>query len=303
MEKVKFGKKWLYFGRRFFWIGRRKVYRPIKDRLFRFLFEKDMESLLQLYNALNGTTYQDTSELEVVTIENAVYVTMKNDIAFVIAGTLNMYEHQSTFSPNMPVRMLTYLAQEYEILVQQAGRSLYGMTRLMLPTPQCVVLYNGEKDMPDEQEMRLSDSFENKDREASVELKVRFININHGRNTKLMEKCRVLSEYAEFVGILRQYMVEYKLQKALNMAVDYCIDHDILSEFLNKYRSEVLGMLLEEFDVKKYERTIREEGREEGIVLINKLNSILIEQNRIEDLKRAAEDPAYQEKLIKELGL
>lgn len=303
MEKVKFSKKWRGFGRRFFWIGRRKVYRPVKDRLFRFLFEKDMESLLQLYNALNGTAYQDTSELEVVTIENAVYVTMKNDIAFVIAGTLNIYEHQSTFSPNMPVRMLIYLAQEYEVLVQQAGRSLYGMTRLMLPTPQCVVLYNGEKDMPDEQEMQLSDSFENKDREASVELKVRFININHGCNTMLMEKCRVLSEYAEFVAILRQYMSEYKLQKALNMAVDYCIDHDILSEFLNKYRSEVLGMLLEEFDVKKYERTIREEGREEGIVLINKLNSILIGQNRIEDLKRAAEDPAYQERLIKELGL
>ena len=173
-----------------------------------------------------------------------------------------------------------------------------------MPTPQCVVLYNGEKDMPEEQVMLLSDSFENKDRDASIELKVRFININHGHNTELMEKCRVLGEYAEFVSIARQYKADgYELNEALNMAIDYCIDHDILAEFLRKYRSEVLGMLLEEFDVKKYERTIREEGREEGRALINKLNSILVEQDRIEDLKRASKDPAYQEKLIKELGL
>lgn len=300
MVKKKHGKISAILSRRFFWIGHRKVYRTVKDRLFRFLFEKDREALLQLYNALNGTDYQDTSKLEVVTIENAVYITMKNDIAFIIAGTLNMYEHQSTFSPNMPVRMLIYLAQEYEILVKQAGRSIFGTKRLMLPTPQCVVFYNGEKDMPEEQVMLMSDSFENKDRDASIELKVRFININHGHNAELMEKCRVLGEYAEFVRIARQYTADgYKLNEALNMAIDYCIDHNILAEFLRKYRSEVLGMLLEEFDVKKYERTIREEGRE----LINKLNSILIEQDRIEDLKRASNDPAYQEQLIKELGL
>lgn len=153
MVKMKLSKKWIFFGRRFSWIGRRKVYQTVKDRLFRFLFEKDREALLQLYNYLNGTDYSDTSSLEVVTIDNAVYITMKNDIAFVIAGTLNIYEHQSTFCPNMPVRMLIYLAQEYEILVKRAGRSIYGTKRLMLPTPQFIVLYNGEKDMPEEQVM------------------------------------------------------------------------------------------------------------------------------------------------------
>ncbi len=103
---------------RFGWAGRRKVRRQIKDRLFRFLFEKDKDALLQLYNALNGTAYQDASQLEVVTIENAVYIVMKNDLAFVIAGTLNLYEHQSTFNPNMPVRFLIYLAEEYQKLVE-----------------------------------------------------------------------------------------------------------------------------------------------------------------------------------------
>lgn len=304
MVKKKHVKRFAILSRRFFWTGRRKVYRTIKDRLFRFLFEKNREALLQLYNALNGTDYHDTSALEVVTLENAVYITMKNDMAFVIAGTLNMYEHQSTFSPNMPVRMLVYLVQEYEKLVKEAGSSIYGTKRLMLPTPQCVVFYNGEKQMPEEQIMLLSDSFENKDRNAALDLKVRLLNINHGYNAELMKKCGVLNEYAEFVDIVRKYAADgYELNEALNMAIDYSIDHDILAEFLIKYRSEVLGMLLEEFDVKKFVKTMREEGMEEERSRINKLNSILLEQNRIDDLKHATEDSAYQEQLIKELKL
>ena len=158
--------------------------------------------------------------------------------------------------------------------------------------------------MPEEQILSLSDAFENRKARSDVELRVRMLNINYGNNQELMEKCIVLKEYAEFVETARRYIMEGKeRQEALNMAIDYCIDHDILAEILRKYRSEVLGMLLEEFDVKKYERTIREEGREEGRELINKLISILVEQDRIEDLKRTAKDPGYQEQLIKELGL
>lgn len=248
------------------WIGRKKVHREIKDRLFRFLLENDRESLLQLYNALNGTDYRDAFMLQVMTMENAVYVTMKNDIAFVIMGTLNMYEHQSTFNPNMPVRFLIYLAKEYEKLVKEAENSIYGTKQLFLPTPQCVVFYNGEKEMPEEQVLLLSDAFGNKNQSADLELKVRMLNINYGHNEELLKKCRILEDYAKFINIARQYIADgFERNEAMSMAIDYCIDHNILSEFLRKNRAEVLGMLLEEFDVEKYERTLRAEGREEGI--------------------------------------
>ncbi|MDE5931203.1 MAG: Rpn family recombination-promoting nuclease/putative transposase, partial [Lachnospiraceae bacterium] len=275
---------------RFGQAGRRKVRRQIKDRLFRFLFEKDKEALLQLYNALNGTAYQDASRLEVVTIENAVYIVMKNDLAFVIAGTLNLYEHQSTFNPNMPVRFLIYLAEEYQKLVEQAEASIYGTRQVILPAPQCIVFYNGEKTMPEEKILSLSDAFENQRARSDVELKVRMLNINYGNNQELMEKCRVLKEYAEFVEVARRYLMEGKeRQEALNMAIDYCIAHDILSVFLRNYRAEVLGMLLEEFDVDKYERTLKAEGREEGIEIGAErafaLTRKLVEQNRMDDLK------------------
>lgn len=299
-------------------IGRRRVHRQVKDRLFRFLFEKDREALLQLYNTLNGTAYQDASQLQVVTIESAVYIVMKNDLAFVLAGTLNLYEHQSTYNPNMPLRFLIYLAQEYQTLVEQAQESLYGTKRIMLPTPQCVVFYNGEKEIPEEEILRLSDSFEGRKEgaDADIELTVRMFNINHGHNQELMGKCQVLREYAAFVELSRQYLSGgMEPKKALEAAITDCIEQDILAGFLRKYRAEVLGMLLEEFDVKKYERSLREEGREEGrqegreegreeeSARYSKLICVLFEQHREQDVKRAAEDPKYRKYLYEEFDI
>ncbi|MCM1039329.1 MAG: hypothetical protein NC434_08400 [Ruminococcus sp.] len=161
--------------------------------------------------------------------------------------------------------------------------------------------------MPEEQLLRLSDSFEDQKHTADVELTVRVLNINAGKNPELLDKCRVLREYALFVDITRQYIAEgIERQMALNMAIDYCIDHDILSAFLQDYRAEVLGMLLEEFDVDKYERSIMREGIEQGIkqgveqttALINRL----LEQNRLEDIRKLTVDPEYREQLFREFG-
>lgn len=243
-----------------------KVQRNVKDRLFRFLFANDAEALLQLYNALNGTDYQDASQLQIVTIESAVYVVMKNDLAFVLSGTLNMYEHQSTYNPNLPVRFLIYLAQEYQAMIEQARESLYGTRQISLPAPQCVVFYNGQRDMPEKQILRLSDAFGDKKYKADVELTVQIYNINYGYNHVLLEKCRMLGEYSEFVNTARKYIAKGSdVQAALSNAIDDCIEQGILADILKKNRLEVLGMLLAEFDVEKYERSLKSEGFDEGI--------------------------------------
>ncbi|MCM1125176.1 MAG: hypothetical protein NC429_01760 [Lachnospiraceae bacterium] len=244
----------------------RRVQRNVKDRLFRFLFANDAEALLQLYNALNGTNYTEASQLQIVTIESAVYVVMKNDLAFVLSGTLNMYEHQSTFSLNLPVRFLIYLAQEYQTIIERAEESIYGTKQIKLPAPQCVVFYNGTRDMPEEQTLRLSDAFGDKKHKADVELTVRVYNINYGHNRELLDKCRMLGEYSEFVDIARKYVSDGgDAETALSAAIDYCIEHGVLEDILRKNRSEVLGMLLEEFDIEKYERSLKREGLEAGI--------------------------------------
>ena len=247
---------------------KKSVLRPkkqIKDIVFRLVFGNNREALLQLYNVLNGTDYTDPKMLEIVTLDNAIYISMKNDLAFLLAGTINMYEHQSTINPNMPVRFLIYLGQEYQMLVENSNISLYGTTQISLPTPQCVVFFNGTKDMPDEYEMRLSDAFNNQDVEPAVEVVVRIVNINAGHNEHLIRGCKLLSQYTQFVEITREYAGKYEnLEEAMNAAIDYCIEHGILEDILRKQKSQVLGSLLEEFDEKKYERTIRQESYDEG---------------------------------------
>ena len=244
------------------------IFRPkrqTKDILFRLVFGDDRQALLQLYNALHGTAYTDPHELQIVTLDNAIYISRKNDLAFLLAGSINMYEHQSTLNPNMPVRFLIYLAQEYQLLVESTDKSLYGSELIPLPTPQCVVFYNGTADTPDEYELRLSSAFSNQDVEPAVEVVVNVININYGHNEHLMQGCGLLSQYAQFVAATREYANKYdNREEAMNAAIEYCIEHGILEDILRKHRSQVLGSLLEEFDEKKYARTLRAEGYESG---------------------------------------
>lgn len=122
--------------------------------------------------------------------------------------------------------------------------------------------------MPEKQILKLSDAFENKTQAADVELSVSVLNINYGHNKTLMEKCKILEEYAKFVEVSKQFVTKSKNRKeSLHQAIEYCIENHILENFLKKYRQEVLGMLLEEFDQKKYEHTIREESLNEGIAI------------------------------------
>ena len=256
--------KWDDFFRRL----KNSIFRPkrqTKDIVFRLVFGNDRQALLQLYNVLHGTAYTDPHELQIVTLDNAIYISRKNDLAFLLAGSINMYEHQSTLNPNMPVRFLIYLAQEYQLLVESTDRSLYGNELIPLPTPQCVVFYNGTADTPDEYELRLSSAFSNQDVEPAVEVMVKVININYGHNEHLMQGCGMLSQYAQFVAVTREYANRYdNREEAMNAAIEYCIGHGILEDILRKHRSQVLGSLLEEFDEKKYARTLREEGYEAG---------------------------------------
>ena len=264
MAKKKVTYKWDEFLKRL----KDSIFRPkrqTKDIVFRLVFGNDRQALLQLYNVLHGTAYTDPHELQIVTLDNAIYISRKNDLAFLLAGSINMYEHQSTLNPNMPVRFLIYLAQEYQLLVESTDKSLYGSEMIPLPTPQCVVFYNGTADTPDEYELRLSSAFSNQDVEPAVEVVVKVININYGHNEYLMQGCGMLSQYAQFVAATREYANKYdNREEAMNAAIEYCIEHGILEDILRKHRSQVLGSLLEEFDEKKYARTLREEGYEAG---------------------------------------
>ena len=215
-----------------------RIRRNVKDRLFRYIFEKDKEALLQLYNALNGTDYRDPEALRIMTIESVIYMSMKNDLAFSISGVLNLYEEQSSFNPNMPVRFLIYLAQEYQKVVSEYGlEKVYGTKLLKIPNPKCVVFYIGSLDAPEESILKLSDAYEQKEENPDVELKVRMININYGHNQELMKKCHRLWEYSYFVEQINQGLrAGLKLREAAEEAIDYCVTQGVWEDILTMGR-------------------------------------------------------------------
>ena len=236
-----------------------------KDRVFRAVFA-EKKDLLELYNALRGSDYTNPEDLEINTLENAVYMKMKNDLSFLIKGEQNLYEHQSTINPNMPLRGLFYLTDLFRKMIGAEGRKLYGSGRIQIPTPYYVVFYNGTKDQPDRQVMKLSDSYTVKGEEpACLEMTALVLNVNLGHNRELMEKCGKLQEYAQFVAAVRRYHEkEADLTKAINQAIDECIQNNILAEFLRKNRAEVVDMLWYEYDEEEHIASEKELSYSEG---------------------------------------
>ena len=235
--------------------------RMYKSRIFAMLFS-DRNELLKLYNAINGTSYDDPDLLQVNTLENAVYMSMQNDVSFIIDMRLNLYEHQSTYSPNLLVRYLLYVADVYSDYTKDMN--LYGTKAVKLPTPRFVIFYNGQAEQPDRKELKLSELFSIPDADPSLELKAVMLNINKGHNRKLMETCRTLQDYAEYTFRVREYAAEMPLDLAVEQAITECISEGILADFLRKNRAEAKKVSIYEYDEERHMRQTREEGMEEG---------------------------------------
>ena len=261
------------------------VKRKYKDILFRFVF-REKEEILQLYNAMNHTNYANPDDLVITTMEDVIYVGMKNDLSFLIANELNLYEHQSTLNKNMPLRGLLYIAKMYESYIESHGLNRYQKKLIKLPFPRFVVFYNGEDDIEEELYMRLSDAFEVKDEEEpAVQCVARFVNINYGHNQQLMAKCKRLNDYSYFVQCVREYLKQgYGQKEAVVRATDECIEKGILKDILVKHRAEVVDMFLTTFDKKMYAEALREEGRDEMAEEIEK------ERKRADEEKQRADE-------------
>ena len=256
-------KKWFRHGN---WWRRLRNNRKYKDALFKYLF-RDKQDLLDLYNALNGSTYQNPEELEVITMEDVIFMKMKNDLSFMIGNTLNIYEHQSTWNPNMPLRGMLYFAQQFEGLLASRSDNLYGASRLILPTPVYIVFYNGSGMQTDNLMLYLSDSFPTGRGSGCLECTCEVLNINRGYNRALMEKCHRLWEYSEFSSEVEENIRKgMRREEAVHTAIDTCIEKGILRDILIKQKAEVLHMLLTEYDEKKHYRALFRDGRERGRV-------------------------------------
>ena len=287
-----------------------KAKRMYKDTIFRMLYH-NKENLLSLYNAVNGREYTDPEKLQVVTLENAIYMGMKNDVSFLFDSEMNLYEHQSTFNPNMPLRDLMYAAKQLEKYM--AEDTLYSSKLVKIPVPRFVVFYNGTEKQPERRVLKLSDAYEKKVASPELELKVLMLNINQGNNRKLMQRCKTLKEYCQFVECIRKYAATMEIAEAVDRAVTECIKKNILADFLTKQRAEVVAVSIFEYNEEEELKKIRaaefsvgrEAGYEEGEAVgkaagevVGKAESVL---ELLEDLGKIPKE--LRERILSESNL
>lgn len=283
------------------------VYRTYKDRVFRMLFS-EKKRLLELYNALNGTDYTDEDDLTVNTLENAIFMKMRNDISFIIDCNMCLYEHQSTYCPNMPLRGFLYFADLYKKHLKDVDISVSKLIRI--PTPHYVVFYNGLEKKEEEFVQRFSDAFED-DSQGCIELTVRFVNINFGRNKELLDKCKSLYGYAYFVEAIRQNLLTMELGDAIETAVNECIRKDILRDFLTEQKAEVIAMSIYEYNEEYVRKTLFEDGKETGYSQgkavgekkLGKLISLLLSEGKMDDVRLVCEDESAREAYYRQYNI
>ncbi len=249
--------------------GETATNRKYKNSVFTKLFGTP-EKALELYNAISGKNYPENTKIKIVTLSDALYMEQLNDISFVIEDKLVvLIEHQSSINENMPLRMLIYIAREYERLTNR--RDLYKEHKIKIPSPEFIVLYNGEKEMADFTEMRLSDFFELGQGVPNLELVVKAYNINKGRNAEMAAKSSALSGYEEFIAAVRENQQTMSLKDAVRVAMNSCVGRNILVEFLTEHGSEVENMVFHEWNMQE----ALEVRFEEGVTIGEAKNTLL----------------------------
>ena len=242
-----------------------------KDSMFSFLFS-DPDTLRELYCALEDVSLPADVPVTINTLRDVLFMDKLNDISFEIGGRLVvLIEHQSTINPNMALRLLLYIARVYEKII--GDRKIYSAQKIPIPRPEFFVLYNGTAPYPDESILKLSDAFESigdiglpEKESRALELTVKVININEGRNERIAKRCKTLAGYNAFIAKVREYEWEGLGRKeALIKSAGYCRDHNILKEFLESNASEVMNMLMTEWNWDDALAVRFEEGMEKGM--------------------------------------
>ena len=244
--------------------------RTYKDELFRMIFgREDARSArwrLDLYNALSGKHHTNPADLKITTLENAIYIEMKNDVSFLVDSQMTLIEHQSSYNQNMPLRGLIYFAKLYQLYVSNQDEDLYGKTLVKLPAPKYVVFYNGDKQLEETSYLRLSDAFTNFDEQGKFEWTATVKNINADYNLTLQNHCKALNDYVKYVDRIKTNLKNnLHTNEAVEEALDWAIKENFLEGLFKEQRAEVLAMSIFEFDKELYDRCRRREGYNEGV--------------------------------------
>ena len=190
---------------------------------------------------------------------------MKNDVSFIITETINFYEQQSSFNPNVPLRIFGYAEKSYSKYIEDHKLNVHSTILQKIPTPRCVCFYNGPYKKEDKVILRLSDAFMDNTEEPQIEVTVTMYNINYGHNKELLDACKPLMEYSWFVEEIRKIKKNgNEIGIAVDMALDSMPEDFVIRQFLLENRAEVKDVFLTEYNEQKTMAAFRDEGYEEG---------------------------------------
>ena len=243
------------------------VERNYKDTVFVTVF-KEKKCLIELYNAIFDTNYDENTPLDIVTLKDVLFRTLKNDVAFTLGDCfVVLIEHQSTLNDNLPLRDLLYVSTLFKRMID--SKRLYRKKALMIPRPQFIVLYNGPTDMPEYQELRLSDAYLGELREGeedALQLVVKVYNINSRKNAEILKKCETLRQYSRFVDIMRSYQkIDRLTNETMVEIMKRCQKDGILTDFFREYGTELIEMLFKELTREEDLEISRLDGYDAGL--------------------------------------
>lgn len=241
--------------------------REYKSDVFSMLLE-DPKNALEVFNGVNGTDYDDPNELVIHRLDKGISLSIRNDASFILDMNLSLYEHQSTYSPNIPLRNLIYLVNLLQKLINK--KDLYGSRLIKIPTPRFAVFYNGTENRPEVEELRLSTAFEHTMDSPEIELHCKVYNINKGNNVELLRRCPVLRDYMYFVDKVRFYIGQLgdlpeELEEAIELAIDDCINNHVLEDFMKSRRSEVVKVTQLDYTHERRMKLVQQEEYEHGL--------------------------------------
>ena len=260
-----------------------KTQTKVYDHLFIAIFGKDSERSKrwrqELYNALNNTNYSDPNALELNTIENVLFIKMHNDVSFLVDSQMTLFEHQRTTNPNMPLRGFFYFSQLYHKYLINTEQDIISCSSVKIPNPNYIVFYNGDTARDEDYELKLSDSFIHEDKSGRFEWTARVLNINKEYNLSLQKKCKSLYDYIRFTSKIKENKdAGMHTEDAIDKAIDWAIEQNLLEGYIKEQRAEVKMTLLTEYNEESCIKVWRRDGRKEqavenALVLINDYNA------------------------------
>lgn len=255
-----------------------------KSDVFSMLLQ-DKKRAMEIYNAINGTDYDDPELVEMTTLDDKSFsLTVRNDASFILDANLSLYEHQSTYCPNMPLRDLLYFASIIQKQIKAQKRDIYGGRILKIPVPHFVVFYNGKEDAPDQYDLRLSDAFEKETKNPEIELVCHVYNINNGKNVPLLSKCQTLREYMYFVDMVRKNNeISGNLEDAIEKAINQCMEENVLRDFLAQHREEVMHVMTLDYTFERRLEMQRAEAIEDGERIGKEIGKEIVKEEKLSE--------------------